>query len=167
MGRKSVAWLLAVAAFARTGALASTVDVTITDESGRPAANAVVQFLSNKRGAATHVATSEIIDQRHETFLPLVVVVRKGGHVTFTNNDTTMHQVYSFSPIRQFQFVIGKGEASAPVEFGNTGIAAVGCNIHDQMIVFVVVSDATYAVRTDSSGRATIPDVDPGHYSVS
>jgi hypothetical protein len=97
-------------------------------------------------------------------FLPLVVVVRKGGHVVFTNNDRTKHQVYSFSAIKQFQFVIGQGETSVPVEFPQPGIAAIGCNIHDQMIAYVFVGQTAYAAVTDDNGRAVISDVNPGRY---
>src|ERR1700691_1738378 len=85
---------------------AATLDVDVTDSEGHPAANAVVSLVADGAPVASHVSEKAIIDQRHETFLPLVVVVRKGGHVIFTNNDVTMHQVYSFAPIKQFQFVI-------------------------------------------------------------
>ena len=82
-----------------------------------------------------------MIDQRNETFLPLVTIVRKGGQVIFTNNDTTMHQVYSFSPIKQFDFEIDEGRHSEPVVFDKPGVASIGCNIHDHMITYVYVAD--------------------------
>jgi plastocyanin len=145
---------------------AATLDVDVTDSDGRPAADAVVSLIADGAPVASHVAEKAIIDQRHEMFLPLVVVVRKGGHVIFTNNDTTKHQVYSFSAIKQFQFVISQGETSAPVEFPEAGIAAIGCNIHDQMITYAYVSDGAYAMTTDDKGHLTIPDVADGHYRV-
>jgi plastocyanin len=159
--------VLAVAGtIASASANAASVTVDVTDSGGAPAANAVVSLSPDSPPAApaSHVAEKGIIDQRHETFLPLVLVVRKGGGVTFTNNDVTTHQVYSFSTIKQFQFEIGRGEVSKPVVFETPGVAAIGCNIHDNMVAFVYVADAPFAAVTDSSGRADFSEVPEGAY---
>jgi|SRR5579871_87262 len=148
-------------------ARAATLDVTVSDHSGKAAPNAIISLESDSPGSAvSHLPSEATIDQRHETFLPLDVIVRPGGRVVFTNNDTTKHQVYSFSPIRQFQFVINEGEVSEPVVFSKPGIAAIGCNIHDQMIAYVFVSDASYAATTDENGHAEISELKPGRYRV-
>lgn len=144
---------------------AGTVDVTVVDRNGRPARDAIVSLVpQDGKTVASHLPEHTIIDQRHETFLPLDVIVRAGGHVVFTNNDTTKHQVYSFSPIKQFQFVISQGEVSPPIVFPTAGIAAIGCNIHDQMIAYVFVGDMPYAAVADASGHAVFDDVTPGQY---
>lgn len=148
-------------------ARAATFTADVKDASGRAAANVVVSLEPTSNGVlVSHLPEQAIIDQRHETFLPLVVIVRRGGHVVFTNNDTTKHQVYSFSAIKQFQFVVRQGETSEPVQFFQQGVAAIGCNIHDQMIAYVFVGQAPYAAVTDENGRATVPDVSPGRYRV-
>jgi plastocyanin len=164
--------LLSVAAgafaLAASAAAAATVDVTVTDANGKPVANAVVTLASDATpAAASHVVLRAVIAQQHETFLPLVVVVRKGGEAVFTNNDTTMHQVYSFSPVKQFQFEIDRGQVSKPVVFDKPGVAAIGCNIHDNMVAFVFVADAPFATVTDGSGRAEFRDVPEGAYRAS
>ena len=105
-----------------------------------------------------------VIDQQHETFLPLVVLVRKGGEVVFTNNDVTMHQVYSFSSIKQFQFEIDKAQVSKPVIFDRAGVAAIGCNIHDNMVAYVFVANQPFAAITDAQGVAQIRDVPDGAF---
>jgi plastocyanin len=155
-------------AIAGTDAGAATVDVFVTNSGGMPAANAVVSLMpdTGTTQAIPHTPEKSIIDQRHETFLPLVVVVRKGGEVIFTNNDVTMHQVYSFSPVKQFQFEIDKGHVSRPVVFEKSGVAAIGCNIHDNMVAYVYVADAPFAMITDAGGHVEIPDVPDGRYLV-
>lgn len=148
-------------------ASAVSANVTVVDKSGRPLAEAVVELSSDMRplAAAEIKPPSEaIIDQRHETFLPLVTVIRKGGRVIFTNNDTTMHQVYSFSPIRQFAFEIDEGQRSTPVVFDKAGVAAIGCNIHDRMITYVYVADTPFAAKTDSRGVASFDELPAGNY---
>ncbi|HEY3779239.1 MAG TPA: hypothetical protein VGL35_14400 [Rhizomicrobium sp.] len=148
-------------------ALASTAQIEVTDAGGRPLSETVV-VLSPESSAAPAPASAlpaeSIIDQRHETFLPLVTLIREGGHVIFTNNDATMHQVYSFSDIRQFAFEIDEGQRSQPVTFEKPGVAAIGCNIHDQMITYVYVASQPFGAVSDRSGHATIVNVAEGRY---
>jgi plastocyanin len=147
--------------------LSGAAEVAVVDRSGRPLADAVVE-LSGPAPSSTAPArqppADAIVDQHRETFLPLVTVVRKGGHVIFTNNDTTMHQVYSFSPVKQFAFEVDEGQRSAPVLFDQPGIAAIGCNIHDRMITYVYVAVSPLAAKTDRAGLATFGDLPPGDY---
>ena len=43
-----------------------------------------------------------IVDQINKTFVPRVSIVRTGTVVTFPNSDNIRHQVYSFSPAKEF-----------------------------------------------------------------
>jgi plastocyanin len=157
-----VVLLLAATVAARAG----TLEVDITDSRGAPAANTVVVLtpLGNAGAAPSHLPAEATIDQRKETFIPLVSLVRQGGHVIFTNHDTTMHQVYSFSPIKQFEFEIDQGHRSEPVAFDKPGVASVGCNIHDHMITYVYVAATPWAALTDAKGHAEIVDIPDGKY---
>src|SRR5690349_9681307 len=149
-------------------AFALSADVAVVDRSGHPVADAVIELSPEAPqpvAPGRQPLSEATIDQRHETFLPLVTVIRKGGHVIFTNNDTTMHQVYSFSPIKQFAFEIDEGRKSEPVVFYKAGIAAIGCNIHDHMIAYVYVADTPWVAITDSQGDAQI-EAPPGNYRV-
>lgn len=147
-------------------ATAATLAIEVADTGGHPAANAVVSLepQSAVTPAPTRLPLESIIDQRNETFLPLVTILREGGHVVFTNNDTTMHQVYSFSPIKQFAFEIDQGHKSEPVVFDKPGVASIGCNIHDQMITYVFVAKTPWAVLTDTQGHAKLSGVPSGSY---
>jgi plastocyanin len=166
MARRPIFLLGLAALLATWPACAATVDVEIKDGSGHPAANAVVTLMP--QGAAptapSPLPAEAVIDQRHETFIPLVTLLRKGGDVVFTNNDTTMHQVYSFSSVKQFEFELDEGQRSKPVVFDKAGVASIGCNIHDQMITYVYVADTPWAVLTDANGRARIANVPAGAY---
>ena len=150
--------LLAVLPFlpgALPPAAAASFTATLTDDSGRPLADAVVTLTPIGASLAPQPSLARAtINQSGEQFLPEVVVLAPGGAVTFTNSDRTRHHVYSFSPIRQFEFVQNPGETSAPVSFGSPGIAAIGCNIHDGMIAHVFVTTAPFAAVTDAQGRA-------------
>ncbi|WP_189047345.1 carboxypeptidase regulatory-like domain-containing protein [Aliidongia dinghuensis] len=156
---------------AASPASAARVLARIADDHGKPVADAVVSLVPKDGAAlpetpAPPALVSTIIDQRDETFVPYVVAVEKGGTVVFRNSDKTQHHVYSFSPVKQFEFMLSPGESSAPVVFDTVGIAAIGCNIHDFMTAFVYVADTPFVAQSDHDGRAEIADLPPGTYSV-
>ena len=83
-------------------AAATTFTAEIADQDGKPVQNAVVSLVPDPRatmpGASTRLPNEKIIDQRFETFVPIVTIVPRNGRVVFANSDPTTHQVYSFSP---------------------------------------------------------------------
>jgi len=159
--------LCLLAALATPPARAATLEIEITASGGQPAQNAVVAVApAGGPFFASHLPTEAVIDQRKETFLPLVTIIRKGGRVVFTNNDATMHHVYSFSPIKQFEFEMDEGHRSDPVMFDKAGVVSIGCNIHDHMITYVYVADAPWAALTDAKGHAQISELATGNYRV-
>jgi plastocyanin len=147
-------------------AAATTFTAEVNDQDGRPVANAVIVLVADSKAPmpASRLAAEKTIDQRGETFIPLVTIVPKGGHIIFANNDQTTHQVYSFSSVKQFEITLARGEKSPPIAFDNSGVAALGCNIHDHMIAYAFVADSPWTVLTGADGRGTIAEVPPGNY---
>ena len=148
-------------------AAATTFTAQVADDDGHPIANAVVALLPDSKSLpapSARLPAEKTIDQRHETFLPLVTVVPKGGRIVFANNDDTTHQVYSFSPVKQFEITLARGEHSPPIAFDTPGVAALGCNIHDHMIAYVFVAESPWTALTSTDGRAVIADAPPGNY---
>lgn len=170
MMQRSVFAVLTVAmGCACGGAFAATVDITATTADGDPAAGAIVS-LEPRNGSApmpANLPVEAMIDQRHQMFVPFQVTIRQGGHVVFANHDATMHQVYSFSPIKQFEYEIRQGEKSPPVVFDKPGVAAIGCNIHDNMVAFVYVAGTPWVATLDAGGHAHITNVPEGNYRAS
>ncbi|MBV8165668.1 MAG: methylamine utilization protein [Alphaproteobacteria bacterium] len=151
-------------------AAGAELTVLVSDADGRPVADAVVT-LAPRSPEATVVAAHApalpprvVIDQRNETFIPYVQIVPRGGEVAFSNSDQTRHHVYSFSPVKAFEFVLAPGESSAPVRLERIGVVAVGCNIHDRMVAYLYVTDQPWAAQTDSQGRAVFHDLAEGSY---
>lgn len=152
-------------------ALAGSIDLTITDTTGQPVPDAVVTVMPRSNvpvtvSGADATPMRSVINQRDETFIPYVVAVKRGGTVTFQNSDQTRHHVYSFSPIKQFQFIVTPGQVSPPVEFDIAGAAAIGCNIHDQMIAYVYVTDAPWTTITRETGAVKIDGLPAGEFTV-
>jgi len=168
-----VLFAVAAAFAASATACAASLAVQVVDTAGRPVANAVVSLTASAasggsgRAPAPVAPAQQIIDQRDETFLPLVTLIRIGDQVVFRNSDITRHHVYSFSPIKQFQYVINVGDQSPPIGFDKAGVAAIGCNIHDHMVAYVYVADTPWHTLTGTDGRGTIADLPTGTYTAS
>ena len=155
-------------------AAANDLTVKVIDGDGKPVSNAVITLLTDaptteSAGAPASdrpASATRIIDQKNETFLPYVQVFRPGDLVVFRNSDTTRHHVYSFSPIKSFEFVLRPGESSPPLGLEQVGIAAVGCNIHDHMITYLYVSDAPNIAVSGPNGQITLPHLEAGQYTL-
>lgn len=147
-------------------ALATQLQVQVQNSNGQPVAGAVVFLQSAAASAAVKAAATASIIQRNTTFIPEVLVIPRGTAVTFPNEDTVRHHVYSFSPIKQFEIKLYVGTPTEPVVFEQSGVAALGCNIHDQMIAWVVVLDTPYYSHSNNDGLAVLNSVPPGDYTL-
>lgn len=163
--RHALLWLGSLLALAP--ALAATVQVEVLDAAGKPLADAVVFLESAEaRRAARPLAGAEMAQEKKQ-FVPGVLVVPVGTEVRFPNNDSVRHHVYSFSPAKKFELKLYSGTPANPVLFDRPGVAVLGCNIHDQMVGWVVVVETPYYARTPAApGRAQIDNVPPGTYKL-
>ncbi|WP_077529614.1 methylamine utilization protein [Vreelandella utahensis] len=131
--------------------VASPLTITVIDESSsEPVENAVVT-LPGSGGAETDAFT---IAQKDRAFQPRVLVIPAGSEVNFPNRDDTQHHVYSFSEAKTFNIELYAGEPESPIHFDQTGIVELGCNIHDHMQGFIIVTDRPHYALTDASGEA-------------
>jgi hypothetical protein len=96
------------------------------------------------------------MDQINKTFVPEVLVVRRGQQVSFPNSDDIRHHVYSFSAPKTFEIRLYKGRDSEPVLFDQEGVVVLGCNIHDQMVGYIYVADNEAAWLTNSTGELNL-----------
>jgi hypothetical protein len=86
--------------------------------------------------------------------------------VLFPNQDTVRHHVYSFSPTKTFELKLYAGVPANPVIFDKVGIAVLGCNIHDNMVAWVLVVDTPYFGHTDAQGKLALDNVPNGSYKL-
>ena len=120
--------------------------------SSEPVAGAVVSTDSPQKPAPV----SAEIYQKDRAFHPRVLVVPVGSSVDFPNRDNTQHHVYSFSPAKTFSIELYAGRPEAPIIFDKPGIVELGCNIHDYMQGFVVVTDTEAVARTNEAGQVRL-----------
>ena len=148
-----------------TSASGASLTVKVTRPDGKPVSGAVV-MLHGPPGSPTPLPAAFIVDQVNQTFTPDLTVMPVGSTVTFPNSDRVSHQVYSFSPAKRFQLPLYRGTPYAPITFSNPGVVTLGCNIHDDMIAYLIVTDAGWSGRTAPDGSWTVSNLPAGEYRV-
>lgn len=156
---------LALLLFTGASGVAQAITLTVTDAAtGEPLANAVVAVA----GETLQPPLTEpvAVAQENRQFVPHLVTIPKGTSVDFPNHDNTQHHVYSFSPAKPFNLELFADRPEAPVLFDKTGVVELGCNIHDQMRAFIVVTDAAQTAVTGDDGQAEVSLSDSGTIQV-
>jgi plastocyanin len=147
--------------------MAATLSVQVNDRDGQPVAEVVVYATSlGTPGPSRSPAQPPVMRQDHEQFSPHILVVQTGAAVSFPNDDTVSHHVYSFSKAKPFELPLYKGTAYPPIVFDQAGIIDLGCNIHDHMEAHILVVDTPYFAQSAADGRVTLEDLPAGEYAV-
>lgn len=152
--------LWAALALCASSLAAGECGVRVVDAAGQPVADAVV--LAYPAEAPDVTAKPATVLQQGQEFLPYVTVVQVGAPVSFPNEDTVQHHVYSFSPAKQFDLPLYHGKPATPVVFDKPGPVALGCNIHDWMVAYIYVADTQFAEKTGESGSVRFAELKPG-----
>jgi plastocyanin len=138
---------------------AAPLSVRVVDASGRPVRDAVVTLYPG--GSAARPARGGgrfVVSQQSLQFHPFLTIVPVGADVSFPNLDPTKHHVYSFSPAKKFELKLFAKDQSRTVRFDKAGVVALGCNIHDQMSAFIVVTGSAWTARTNAQGMVVFGD---------
>lgn len=138
-----------------SAAIAQTIQ--LLDQSGKPIHNAVVAIaLANGLNTSAPEALA-VMDQMNKQFLPNVLIIQQGQHVSFPNSDNIRHHVYSFSATKPFEIKLYKGAVTEPILFDQPGIVVLGCNIHDNMVGYIYVAHNETTYLSDVKGKVDLP----------
>jgi plastocyanin len=139
--------------------------VLVKDRSPRPdASNAVVWIEGPRRDAGPRETLK--MAQQSKRFTPRVLVVSRQDTVEFPNNDPVFHNVFSVSGANRFDLGLYRSGASKSRSFSEPGLVRVYCNIHPQMVGFLLVLDSGYAVITDRDGAFRFDGVPAGNWTL-
>jgi plastocyanin len=106
------------------------------------------------------------IVQIDRQFRPRVAAVAVGAKVEVQNLDRVYHNTFSVSPAKRFD--LGKYPPGRidTVSFDRPGVVNLHCDIHPDMLGFIVVTPNHAFTRPDSLGRYRLPKLPPGDYTV-
>jgi plastocyanin len=139
-------------------AFAGTITGTVKVRGLRSPANVLVYIPKAPAVSVDLSGAKFVMDQRNLSFIPHVLVVPVGATVQFPNNDQVAHNVFSLSRTKTFNFgSYGPGQ-SKTVLFDKPGVVELRCDIHAEMLAYILVMENPYWALTDDNGHFKIPD---------
>ncbi len=129
-----------------------------------PVADAVVSLVPLDAPAPVRAPAEAVVAQEDKEFDPYVTPVVVGTRVKFPNRDTVQHHIYSLSKPKRFEKPLYASGAAESVLFDQPGVVALGCNIHDWMVAYVVVVATPWFAKTSADGSARLAGAPPGRY---
>lgn len=104
--------------------------------------------------------------QSGRRFVPRILAVPAGARVQLENLDLVYHNAFSVSPAKRFD--LGKYPPGRidTLSFDRAGIINLHCDIHPEMVGFVVVVPNHEFTRPDSTGAFVLPGLPEGRYTM-
>lgn len=170
---RAAVWAMSLCA-APSVALAGRVEIVTLDRDGAPVPEVAVYALpvgAQAPGPDTHDVHSAQrnsapeITQGELAFHPHLLIIETGTAVRFPNDDDVRHHVYSFSAAKRFDLTIDSGSVTSET-FDTPGVVTLGCNIHDDMLAYVLVVDTPHFAMTGGEGMGSLTDLAPGRYEI-
>ena len=144
--------------------------VTIVDQDGKAVSHhgGVVIFLDQLEHPAGFSAptTHAVIRQHDKRFDPAILPIVMGTTVDFPNDDTIFHNIFSLSKNKPFDLGIYAQGTSRSVTFDQPGLVKIYCNIHPQMVAYILVLANPYFATTDQAGYFLLPNAPLGGATV-
>ena len=92
--------------------------------------------------------------------------ILKGTTVDFVNSDDVQHNIFSPGEAEKFSLgTYGLGVAKE-FTFNKAGEVVLLCNVHSEMISFIIVLENPCFAKTDTKGNFRIENIPPGTYAV-
>lgn len=120
-------------------------------------------FWMFKKHTGPRVWTVAQVDRR---FDPEVLAITAGDRIAFQNLDAIYHSAFSVSAARPFDLGKRSPGQRDTVTFARPGVINLHCDIHADMVGYVVVTPNHAVAFPDSIGRYRLPELPPGTYTV-
>jgi plastocyanin len=157
---------LAAASPSGTGSVSGKVTLLKAGAAAPDSANVVVWIEGARLSGAPAGVVKAAMKSERKSFQPRVIAVARDAAVEFPNVDPIFHNVFSVSPGNRFDLGLYRSGTSKPNVFREPGLVRVYCNIHPQMVGFVMVVDSSFVAVTGRDGAFRFEGVPPGSWTV-
>lgn len=103
----------------------------------------------------------EMVTRRKE-FTPRVLAVPRGSRVRFPNQDPILHNVFSVSGENKFDLGLYRKGPGKDVRFDHSGLVRVFCNVHHDMVAYVLVLDTPFHAAPGADGTFVLTGLPRG-----
>lgn len=143
--------------------ISGRVEVVVGDKSAAGESGRVVVYFEPAKPVPPKSLPKGLeIKTERKQFLPRVMALPKGATVSFPNTDPILHNVFSVSASKPFDLgLLGKGAGKA-VTFDQPGLVRVFCNVHPDMVAYVLVLDTPFYTTTAVDGSFLLKGVPEG-----
>jgi plastocyanin len=102
--------------------------------------------------------------QEGKQFVPQVMVVQRGTKVDFPNRDAVFHNVFSVTPDSSFDLGSYRQGETKGVTLTKPGVVNVYCNMHPQMVGYILVAPSNLYARAGADGFYRLTGVPSGKH---
>ena len=127
----------------------------------------VVVFISAGEQGAGGPSQAARYDQKGCQYTPHVLPLEAEQQLQIYNDDQTSHNIHPLAKVNQ-EWNKSQPPGSPPIDtkWEKPEFIPVKCNIHPWMQGYFVVLRTSHFAVTGDDGRFTLPDLPPGHYTV-
>jgi plastocyanin len=143
--------------------MARSITGTVKVKSLRSLENILVYLAKAPAATGDHDTAEYVMDQQNLAFLPHILPVPVGATISFPNHDKVDHNVFSLSRTKKFNLGSFKPGEGKKVTFDKPGIVELRCDVHAEMIAYIMVMKNPFYAVTDANGKFTIPNVPTGN----
>lgn len=93
---------------------------------------------------------------RHKEFEPRLLVIPRGSKVRFPNEDPILHNVFSVSAPNPFDLGLYQQGPGKEKRFDQPGLVRVYCNVHHDMVAYILVLATPFHAVPDANGEITL-----------
>lgn len=127
----------------------------------------IAVFLEGAPRPAGARPASALLDQKDDTYLPPLLIVESGAAVTLRNSDPELHNVHAYRGNDTFfNLAIPFAGTDVVRRFDAPGTYELRCDVHPEMLAWVVVLGHPYFAVPDADGRFAIDEVPSGRYTL-
>ncbi len=107
------------------------------------------------------------IDQKNKAYVPRISVSMVGSELTFLNSDAILHNVHGYSGVETlYNFAMPKFLKKKATKLEESGLKKIRCDVHQEMIAYVVVTDNPHYSITNEAGLFQIDGIPAGTYKI-
>ena len=134
-------------------------------EKGKPAdkreyQDTVIYFIPDEPVANDSlIIEAKEMKMEKKNFSPRVLSIQTGTTVNFPNFDPIIHNAFSTSAKNKFDLGLYGGGEEKSYTFDKPGLVRIYCNVHHNMVAYILVFDFPYFTSLDSNGEFSLNDL--------